>query len=306
MPFDIRQLRHAIAAADCRSFHRAGEELAVKRSTLSRSVFHVEHCLGVKLFIRTSSGVSTTPAGDEFIREARHIVSKVDQLVQSMRAAGLGQAGALTVGHACPVSAGNLSATMSGWREHRPDIETDGVEATREDLVNGLREGAIDFAIMAGEANYPGVDRTALWSERLFLAMPADHPLAARGSVQWRDLSGETVLLTANDPGPEFRDMLLGRVSVFERRPRYNVQAVSRESIMGMVGGGLGVTIICEGAAGAQYRNVVLRELHGPQGATLVSYSGYWRKENSNLALRHFLDFVRDRYSLPVDPSRSP
>ncbi|MBV7522337.1 LysR family transcriptional regulator [Ensifer sp. ENS12] len=112
MPFDIRQLRHAIAAADCRSFHRASEALNIKRSTLSRSIFRLEERLGATLFIRTTSGVSTTRVGREFVREARHIVSKVDQLAASMRAAGQGRVGDLSIGYNVPV----------GVAPKRPDV----------------------------------------------------------------------------------------------------------------------------------------------------------------------------------------
>ncbi|NRP74529.1 HTH-type transcriptional regulator GltC [Ensifer psoraleae] len=299
MPFDIRQLRHAIAAADCRSFHRASEALNIKRSTLSRSIFRLEDCLGVTLFMRTPSGISPTRVGREFIREARHIVNKVDQLVADMHAAGQGRVGGLTIGYNVPVSAGNLHATLLSWRESNPDVEIDAVEAQRTDLVNGLNKRAVDIAILPGEVSYSEIKRAAFWSERVLVAMAADHPLAAYESVQWSDLRDETFWLTANDPGPETRDMLLGRLSAFGARPKIKMQPVSRESIMNMLGAGVGVTITCEGAAGLQYPNVVLREVRTSHGLCLIAYSGYWREDNSNPALKNFLGFVRDRFALP-------
>ncbi|MBV7520889.1 LysR family substrate-binding domain-containing protein [Ensifer sp. ENS12] len=144
------------------------------------------------------------------------------------------------------------------------------------------------------------MNRATFWSERLLVAMPAAHALAEREWVQWYDLRNETFLLTASDPGPESRDMVLGRLSAFGTRPKIKMHGVSRESIMSVLGGGLGVTITCEGAAGAQYPDVVLREVHGSHGLCLMSYSGYWRKDNTNPALRHFLAYVRSRYSLTL------
>ena len=82
------------------------------------------------------------------------------------------------------------------------------------------------------------------------------------------------------------------------------MRAVSREWIMSILGGGregLGVTITYEGASGARYPDVVLREVHGAHGQTLIGWSGYWRKASDNPALRRFLAFVRSRYSLAFE-----
>lgn len=298
MPFDIRQLRHAIAAADCRSFHRASEALNIKRSTLSRSIFRLEERLGATLFIRTTSGVSTTRVGREFVREARHIVSKVDQLAAGMRAAGQGRVGDLSIGYNVPVSAGNLHTTLLSWRESNPNVEIDAVEAQRLDLVNGLKERTVDIAILPGEASYSEIKGATFWTERLLVAMAADHPLAAHPSVQWSDLRDETFWLTANDPGPEIHDMLLGHLSAFGTRPKIKMQPVSRESIMNMLGAGIGVTITCEGATGLQYPNIVLREVRTSRGPCSIAYSGYWHEDNSNPTLKNFLAFVRNRFAL--------
>lgn len=108
MPFDIRQLRFAIAAADHGSFYRASRALDVEQSTLSRSILKLERAVGVKLFLRSRAGVSMTVPGEEFIRDARHIVLEADRLIGKARAAGQGRAGGLSIGHYGPISAGNF------------------------------------------------------------------------------------------------------------------------------------------------------------------------------------------------------
>ena len=142
--------------------------------------------------------------------------------------------------------------------------------------------------------------RAAFWSERILVALPASHRLADRESVRWTDLCDETFLLPAED-GPEIRDMVLGRLAAFGARPKIRMRCVSREWIMSILGGGLGVTITYEGASGARYPDVVLREVHGAHGQALIGYSGYWRKAGDNPALRRFIAFVRRRYSLAFE-----
>lgn len=63
MPFDIRQLRYAIAAADHGSFYRAARTLDVEQSTLSRNILKLERVIGGKIFNRSRAGVTTTIAG---------------------------------------------------------------------------------------------------------------------------------------------------------------------------------------------------------------------------------------------------
>lgn len=301
MPFDIRQLRYAIAAADHGSFYRAARALDVEQSTLSRNVLKLERVVGAKIFDRSQAGVTMTIAGDQFIRSARPIVASADKLVVTMRAAGQGRAGGLMVGHNSAISAGNLRATILGWRSAQPDVDLDGVEADRGALFAGLDTGEIDIAILVGEVSHDGFRHEAFWSERVLVALPASHPLAERELVHWTDLRRERFLLPAADPGPDIRDMLLGRLSVSGMQPDIRMHQASRESILSMLGGGLGLLIVCEGGTGARYPDVVYRPVHGEQGQALISYSGYWREDNGNPALRRFLAFVRDRYSLAFD-----
>lgn len=306
MPFDIRQLRYVIAAADHGSFYRAARALDVEQSTLSRNILKLERAIGGKIFERSRAGVTMTIAGRSFIHSARPMIANADKIAALMRAAGQGRAGGLMIGHNSSVSAGNLRATILGWRDSHPDVDLDGMEADRSALLAGLDTGEIDIAILMGEAGHDGFRREPFWSERTLLALPSSHSLAVQEVVHWTDLRGERILLTAADPGPEIRDMVLGRLAVSGVKPDIRMHHASRETILSVLGGGLGVSIICEGATGTRYPDVVYRPIHGEQGPVLIGYSGYWRAENSNPALKRFLAFVRSRYALAFDlaPSR--
>lgn len=219
MPFDIRQLRYAIAAADHGSFYRASRVLDVEQSTLSRAILKLERVIGGRIFNRSQGGVSMTLAGAQFIRAARSMVANADKMVATMRAAGQGRAGGLMIGHNSAISAGHLRATILGWRAANPDVEIDGVEADRGALLAGLDTGEIDIAVLVGEAGHAGFRREGLWNERVMAALPADHALAASEAVHWTDLRRERFLLPAADPGPEIRDLLLGRLMMAGEPP---------------------------------------------------------------------------------------
>jgi len=303
MPFDIHQLRSAIAAADHGSFYRAARALDIEQSTLSRKILKLEHAIGAKIFNRSRAGVTTTFVGDQFIRSARPIVASADKLVAMMRAAGQGRAGGLRLGHNNSVSAGNLRATMMSWRDTEPDVQVECVEANRSELLANLDTGEVDIAILMGANGHDGFRWEQFWSERMLVALPATHSLAERNVVHWTELRSERFLLPAADPGPEIRDMLVGRLATSGSKLDVRTVQSSRETILSILGGSSAVSIICESSTGAQYPDVIYRPIHGEQGPALTSYSGYWRNDNQNPALRRFLAFIRKRYALSFDIS---
>lgn len=303
MPFDIRQLRYAIAAADHGSFYRAAQALDIEQSTLSRNILKLERAIGMPIFERSRAGVTMTLAGNAFILGAKPMVASADKLVAMMRAAGQGRAGGLRLGHNSPISAGSLRATMMSWRDANPDVEVECVEANRSVLIAGLDTGEIDIAILMGAASHNGFRCQAFWSERMLIALPAAHPLTEYDIVHWTDLRNERFLMPVADPGPEMRDMLIGRLAVSGAKPDIRMRQASRETILSVLGGGSAVSLVCEGSTGIHYPDVVYRPIHGEQGPALTGYSGYWRDSNGNPALRRFLDFIKSRYALSFNIS---
>jgi DNA-binding transcriptional LysR family regulator len=299
--FDIRQLRYAIAAADHGSFYRAARALDIEQSTFSRNILKLERAIGMSIFERSRAGVTMTLAGSAFIRGAKPMVASADKLVAMMRAAGQGRAGGLILAHNSSVSAGNLRATMMSWRDAHPDVAVECVEADRSVLLAGLNTGEIDIAILMGAISHDGFRCEPLWSERMLVALPARHRFADEDVVHWTDLRNEAFHLTAGDPGPEIRDTLLGRLSVSGSKPNIRMHQSSRETILSLLGGGGGASIVCEGSTGARYPDVVYRPIHGEQGPALIGYSAYWRDDNRNPALRRFVAFIRTRYALSFE-----
>lgn len=301
MPFDIRQLRYAIAAADHGSFYRAARALEIEQSTLSRAVLKLERSIGMPIFERSRAGIKMTLAGGVFLRSARPMVATADKMVSTMRAAGQGRAGGLRLGHNSSVSAGNLRAAIMNWRETYPDVNVEGVEADRAVLLAGLDNGDIDMAILMGTMTYDGYRCEPLWSERLLVALATSHHLAERDVVHWTDLRDERFMLPVADPGPEIRDMLLGRLAISGAKPDIRMQQLSRETILSVLGGCRGLSVVCEGSAGARYPGVSYRAINGEQGPALTTYSAYWRSTNNNPALRRFLYFIKMRHALSFD-----
>jgi DNA-binding transcriptional LysR family regulator len=206
---ELRHLRYAEAAERCGSFRKAAESLSLKQSNLSRRIRRLEEHLGVRLFERSSAGVQTTSAGRDFVHGARRILEELQAVVDAARAAGRGEAGRLTISFYTSLSAGNLRATLMEYGRRFPQVDISTVEGSRARLFGAIQNGTVDIAIVTGEFAADHARSMMLWTERIIVALPHDHRLAANDIIHWTDLKRERVLLSERDPGPEMQHILL-------------------------------------------------------------------------------------------------
>lgn len=295
MSVELRDLQWAIVAAQHRSLRQAAEALNIRQSTLSRSLRDLECQLGATLFERTNGGTRPTIEGQEFLDGARRIVEETEAIITRLRTHSCGESGRLTIGVHASLSAGNLRATLIDHRRRFPDVETYLVDGSSDHLISDLASSAIDVAFVA-EANPRWEDKSlSVWSERVIVALPQDHPLSGRDVIHWCELRHESMLLPQRGPGPEFLKLLIGKIGCSDpcRLLRHDV---ALDRFLALVGAGWGVLLALEGATGGVYPGVTYREVHDADGPTRLTFRAYWRQANSNPSLRPFIDMLRERY----------
>ena len=295
VPIELKHLRYAEAAARCGSFRKAAESLSLKQSNLSRRIRHLEEVLGVTLFERTNGGARPTPAGRDFVNGVRRILDELQIVIDGAKAVGCGEAGYLTIGFYTSLSAGNLRASLVEYGHRFPEVEISTVEGSRRRLFDGIQNSTIDIAIVTGEPASDCNQSMMLWSERIIVALPEDHPLAANEIIYWTDLKRERFLLSERDPGPEIQDILVAKLSSPGDLPDVVRHDVSPENIKSLVGAGRGVSLMCEACMGASYAGVVYREARDGNGSTRIGYRAYWRDGNENPALLNFIRLLQER-----------
>jgi DNA-binding transcriptional LysR family regulator len=201
----------------------------------------------------------------------------------------------LTIGFYTSLSAGNLRASLVEYGRRFPRVEISTVEGSRSRLFDGIQNSTIDIAIVTGESASDSNRSMMLWSERIIVALPEDHPLAANEIIYWTDLKRERFLLSERDPGPEIQDILVAKLSSPGDLPDVVRHDVSPENIKSLVGAGRGVSLMCEACMGASYAGVVYREARDGNGSTRIGYRAYWRDGNENPALRNFIRLLEER-----------
>ena len=263
---------------------------------LSRSIGQLEYLVGVKLFERSSGGVVPTLAGRRLLRISRIVIEQVDTLVVTGRFSGRGEAGHLSIGFCTSISTGNLRASLIEFKQRVPRVELVTVERSRTRLMSALRNGTVDIVIVPGESLLTDGKHLPVWSERILILLPKDHPLAAREVVHWTDLRNETVLLSLYDPGTEIEDLLVSKLVAEEKRPRIERHDVSRGIIKSLISMGLGISLVMESDVGASFAGLTYREIHDGTGSSRIGFSAHWRDDNENPTLHRFLELLAERY----------
>ncbi|WP_016745043.1 LysR family transcriptional regulator [Rhizorhabdus wittichii] len=291
----IKQLRYFVAAADFRSFRRAAQSVNLDQSTFGRHIRDLEYRLGVDLFERDRKGATLTPAGVEMLAKARRLVADADAMIAYGATLRTGNVGRLMLGFMTTISGGRLRDAFFEFNRATAGVELEGREASRDELFHELERGAVDFAIVTGQIEQEPFHRMPLWRERVLVAMPEEHGLAAKPAVTWEDLQQQLIIQTKIDPGPELCDMLIARLSEPGRRPQVRMQSVSHETVLNGIPGGHFLTLGYEVELQAHYPGVCVREIHEAGVPVTVGYSGYWHPGNDSPILAKFVDFLRER-----------
>ncbi|HVZ06629.1 LysR family transcriptional regulator [Rhodopila sp.] len=295
MPVELRDLKWAIIAAQHRSLRRAADALNVRESTLCRRLRQLEYQLDAKLFERTNGGTRPTVPGQEFLESARRILDDTEAITTRFKTRSRGEHGRLTIGVHASLTAGNLKATLVDHRHRFPDVETYIVDGSSEHLLSDLASSAIDVAFVA-DGNSQWTDKMLpVWSERVVVAIPADHPLSAHEVVQWHELRKERLLVPQRGPGPEFMKLLALKIG---NPQSYRVirHDTGLDRLLTLVGVGWGLLLALEGATGATFPGVTFREVYDDDGPSRVGFCTCWKRSNDNPSLQAFLTLLRERY----------
>lgn len=295
MLIEFRDLRWAVVTSRHRSLRQAAGALNVRQSTLSRRLREMEAKLEAQLFQRTNGGTHLTLAGRDFLASAQLILEEADTAVRKLRTRTRGESGRLTIGVYASPSTGNMFATLVEHRLQSPEVEVLTVDGSHDQLVSALASSAVDIAVMTTSRAGWGDGVLPLWSERVIIALHAQHPLLKADAVRWADLAAETILIPHNGPGPELERLLISRLRDFSAQHILRQEA-GLDRLLSLVAAGYGALLMLEGGTGIRRENVTYREVHEEYGPSRIAFSAYWREANENPTLASFLTMLRQRY----------
>ena len=252
----LTELRYIVAVAREHHFGRAAEACFVSQPTLSVSIKKLEDELDVKIFERGANEVTVTPLGAEIVRQAQIVIEQAAAIKEIAKRGKDPVTGPLRLGVIYTIGPYLLPDLVRQAIEHVPQMPLMLQENFSAKLLEMLRNGELDCAIMAEPFPDTGLAVAPLYDEPFMAAVPKLHPLAKRKSVTTDELRNETMLLLGT--GHCFRDHVLevcpeyarfGSAPVEGGRTgiegiRQSFEGSSLETIKHMVASGMGVTVV--------------------------------------------------------------
>ena len=242
----IAQLRTFVTVAEQKHFVSAANKLGISQPSLSQALAALESGLGIQLIERSTRRVIVTPIGEQLLPFAKATLEAADAFVAHSRGAGGELAGPLNIGIIPTVAPYILPTLLTLIAEEFPELEPRIVENQTENLLQRLRDGHIDVAVLATPTGATGVTEIPLYDEAFAVVTSPDNPLAGRGDLTLDALRDLELLLL--DDGHCLRDQIveLCQLAEVDRSPgaQSATRAASLTTVVQLVVAGLGSTLV--------------------------------------------------------------
>jgi LysR family transcriptional regulator, hydrogen peroxide-inducible genes activator len=248
----VSQLRAFAAVAEKLHFREAASDLGLSQPALSGAVAALEDCLGAKLMERTTRRVLLTPAGELVAVHAHRVLAAMDELVDAAQVASRPFTGRLHLGVISTVAPYLLPVLLRPLRKAYPELDPIIHEEQKPAILDGLAAGRLDAAVLATAVEGAGLVQLPLYAEDFVLAVPADHPSVTEGRIALDALAKYDVLLMAE--GHCLRDQTLEVCLGVGSAGLDTTRAASLATLVQLVAGGLGVTLLPRSAAAVEAR----------------------------------------------------
>lgn len=290
---DLQQLRYFIAVAEELHFSRAARRLHMSQPPLSVQIKRLERELGVRLLDRTPRGARLTDAGVIFLEQARQLVGRSDELVESMRRLGRATDGVLRLAYWSRLGSMIYPQLLRRFAGAFPNVAPILMEVPVQDQISRLLRHQVDVALLRSDLvdGIAGVESMVLFSDRLGSAVPAWHELARASDVTLDQIRQEPLIMAPREFDPGFYDLIMSLLSSSDDPlvPRH----VS-DSVVDLVAAGLGVAgYWVSGRSVLSNDDVVVVPVAPP---VQVNVRLLWRADDANPALRNLLKVARDMH----------
>jgi LysR family hydrogen peroxide-inducible transcriptional activator len=239
---NLRDLRYLVALADALHFGKAADACHVSQPTLSTQVKKLEEELGVVLVERAPRHVMLTPAGRDIAARARRVLAEVEQMRETARRTSDPEAGTIRLGLFPTLGPYLLPHVVPRIRTRFPRLELLLVEEKTEVVLNMLRDGKLDAAVLALPLHEDWLETELLFEEPFLLAVPEGHALAGHADLRLSDLGEQHLLLL--EEGHCLRDQALEVCHLAGAGEKEGFRATSLETLRQMVAAGVGVTLL--------------------------------------------------------------
>jgi DNA-binding transcriptional LysR family regulator len=292
---ELRQLEYFIAVAEEANFTRAAERVHISQSGISAQIRQLERELGADLIDRSTRSASLTAAGEAALEHARAVVASANAVRQAVGEVTDLIRGRLVIGMVIGCTLTPLFDALSTFHVAHPGVEISLLEDSSDRLIDEVRAGAIDLALVGtGAATPAGLGALTIISERLVAAIPAGHPLTKKRRVTLADVSAYPIVCMPQGTG--IRTVFDQACAAQGIRPRIALQASAAGAIVDLASRGLGVAILSKSMAANFRHELNARTIDDVEIPALLAL--VWATTKS-AALRELLHHARETFTEP-------
>jgi DNA-binding transcriptional LysR family regulator len=239
---DLTSLRLFVAVCQERNIARAAEREFIAPSAVSRRIAEIEAAIGLPVIERKSRGIAITPVGETLLRHAQLVIGNIETLGAELSQFFSGAKGNVKLVANLSSIVQFLPEDIASYQRQFPEVHIDIEEQNSADVLKTIEERGADFGICNV---IPGVERFTQWpyrTDRLSLAVPRSHRLAAASQVTLADIVHENFVSLSG--GSALTQMLAQEAARIGSSISISIRVGSLDALCRMVHAGLGVAVV--------------------------------------------------------------
>lgn len=286
---DFEALRYLLVSAEVGTFGRAAQTLGIRAGSLSRRVARVEDELGLTVFERGHDGIRLTAGGQAVLVHVRRALADFDALLKTGKDGAVGAMGQIRLGVRLPSVGEPIQSMLAAWHRSYPNVELTISEMNERDILTAIEERRLDLAFMTKHTLWPRAVAAPIYRERLLAALPKEHRFASRKTLTWEMIREETFLVQGWEESQTAREYY---ASFMGSGIRFAMHSASKQSVLGLVGAGYGITLVTQAQAHVRVPGVVFRHILEDNAEIEIQLA--WVPENKEATVGRFISFMRE------------
>ncbi|HZG19612.1 MAG TPA: LysR family transcriptional regulator [Herbaspirillum sp.] len=301
---ELRHLTYFRTVAETLHFGRAAELLHISQPPLTRQIAALERELGAQLFDRSKRAIQLTSAGKYFYRDTTEIFKALERAKRNVSSSSTGKSGALKVGFMMSSAYNILPSVTRHYSAAYPEVDMRLTEYVPNLLATDIEDEKVDVGIMYRPEDCSRLDSHTIYAEPLLAVLPREHRLAGKEAISAAELAEDPFVSIPRTIAPVVFDLIINHCQSRGFRPRIVLEANLQQTIVNLVGEGLGVALVPTSMQAMHLDTTVFKPLID---APLVEVAVIWNKENTNPCIRTFADTAVEvwRKMQSVDQTKS-
>ena len=237
----VQQIKYILAVAKTLNFKKAADICFVSPSTLSNGISEFEKNLGVHIFERDNKKVIITKIGKEIIKRSKDIKMQIDDLDKVSKEHSQNFEKKISLGVIPTIGPYFLPIVLPNIQNQFPEMSLEIVEGKSATLIEQVRDGDLDMAVLALPYKTKGLLAFKFWSENFYWITHRDHLNEPKKKIKAKDMTNNQLMLL--EDGHCFKDHVLAACKI-KNDSKHKIRASSLSTLVQLVAGNMGTTLV--------------------------------------------------------------